>query len=62
MIIAQYLPPWLRSRWRTSAQPKVRILSKKDRQILPTVPEPPPPPKQFDDDGAPLRFRVYWRM
>jgi len=62
MTIAQYLPQWLRNRWRRPASWSGRVLSKKDRQVLPTVPKSPRPPSQLDDDGAPLRFRIYWRM
>ena len=62
MIIAQCLPQWLRARPQRPAPRKSKILSKKNRQVLPTLPEPPHPPYHLDDDGAPLRFRVYWRM
>ncbi len=62
MTIAQYLPQWLRSRLHKPSPRKVEVRSKKDRQALPTLPKPPRPPSQLDADGAPLRFRVYWRM
>jgi hypothetical protein len=62
MIIAQYLPRWLQSRLHKPASQKSNAPGKKDRQVLPTLPEPPPPPSQLDADSAPLRFRVYWRM
>jgi hypothetical protein len=60
--LVQYVPKWLRVRLQKPPQPKSRTPSKKDRQVLPTLAEPPRLPSQLDDDGAPLRFRVYWRM
>ena len=62
MTITQYLPQWLQSRVRKSASQKAQMPGKKDRQVLRTMPKPPCPPSQLDDDGAPLRFRIYWRM
>ena len=62
MTIAQYLPRWLQSRLHKSVSRKGKIASKKDRQVLPTVPKAQTRSSQLDDDGAPLRFRVYWRM
>ncbi len=62
MTIAQYLPRWLQSRLRKPAPPKAKVPGKKDWQVLPTVAKPPRPLPQLDDDGAPLRFRIYWRM
>ncbi len=59
MTIAQYLPRWLQSRLHKPAPQKANILGKKDRQALPTLPNPLPPPNQLDADGALLRFRVY---
>ncbi len=37
MIIAQYLPQWLRSRLRKPAPQNVTNVNKKDRQVLPTL-------------------------
>ena len=66
MTISQYLPQWLQSwlqSWlHRSAPQKGKVASKKDRQVLPTVPKAQTRSSQLDDDGAPLRFRVYWRM
>ena len=59
MTIAQYLPRWLRGRLQSPAPQKAKAASKKDRQALPTLPRAATP---VDDDGAPLRFRIYWRM
>ena len=38
MIIAQYLPQWLRHRVQKPALPKPTTASKKKRQVLPTLP------------------------
>ena len=62
MTIAQYLPQWLQSGQHKSAPQKGKVASKKDRQVLPTVPKAQTRSSQLDDDGAPLRFGVYWRM
>ena len=62
MTIAQYLPQWLQSWLHKSAPQKGKVASKKDRQVLPTVPKAQTRSSQLDDDGAPLRFRVNWRM
>ena len=62
MTIAQYLPQWLRSRWRKPAPQKAPMLGKKDRQVLPTVKKAAPPPFQAEDELAQARFRIYWRM
>jgi len=60
--LVQYVPKWLRVRLQKPPQPKLRTSSKKDRQVLPTLAKPPRPQSRLDADGAPLRFRVYWRM
>jgi hypothetical protein len=62
MTIAQYLPQWLQSRLRKPASQKAKAASKKEWQVLPMVPKPPCPPRPLDEDGAPLRFRIHWRM
>jgi hypothetical protein len=62
MTIAQYLPQWLRSRWQKPAPHKARILSKKDRQILPTLPKPQHPATRFQDDASFPENRFYWRL
>jgi hypothetical protein len=36
--IVQFVPKWLRVRLQKPAQPKSKTLNKKDRQILPTLP------------------------
>ena len=59
--LVQYVPKWLRQRLRKPAQPKPKTLSKKDRQVLPTL------PKQsrsviFSQDDSPAGYRVLWRL
>jgi hypothetical protein len=36
--IVQYLPKWLRVQLQKLVQPKIKTVSKKDRQVLPIVP------------------------
>ena len=62
MAITQHLPKWLRSKWQEPAPLKARIRSKKDRQILPTLPTPQRPPMRFQDDDSSLGYPTYWRM
>jgi len=59
--IVQYVPKWLRVRLQKPTPPKSRTISKKDRQVLPTL------PKQsrsaiFSQDDSPPGYRVLWRM
>jgi len=59
--LVQFTPKWLRNRLRKPAQPKSRTVSKKDRQVLPTL------PKQdrsviFCQDDSPAGYRVLWRL
>jgi hypothetical protein len=61
MTIAQYLPQWLRSRSPKPAPRKLKTGTKKDRQVLPTL------PKQthsviFSQDSSPVGYRVLWRL
>ena len=60
MTIAQYLPRWLRRKPPDTAFRKARPATKKDRQILPTLPTAQPPARLQDDDSRP-GFRIYWR-
>ena len=57
--LAQFAPKWLRNRVQKPAQPKSKPLSKKDRQVLPTL------PKQscsvlFSRDDSPAANRGLW--
>jgi hypothetical protein len=59
--IVQYLPKWLQARLQKPAQPKSKTVSKKDRQVLPTL------PKQsrsviFSQDDSPVGYRVLWKL
>jgi len=59
--IVQYIPQWLRSRLRKAAPQKSKTVSKRDRQVLPTL------PKQtrsviFSQDDSPAGYRVLWRL
>ena len=59
--IVQYVPKWLRVRLQKPTQPKPKTISKKDRQVLPTL------PKQtrsviFSQDDSPAGYRVLWRL
>jgi hypothetical protein len=62
MTIVQYIPQWLRNRWQKPAPQRSRTVSKKDRQVLPTLPKPKRPPPFWQDDDGTARFRIYWRM
>ena len=37
--IVQFLPQWLRSRLATTRPAETKIINKKDRQVLPTLPK-----------------------
>jgi hypothetical protein len=62
MTIVQYIPQWLRSRLQKPVPQKLKTVTKKDRQILPTLPKPISPPIRRQDDDNAARFRIYWRM
>jgi hypothetical protein len=53
MFIAQYFPQWLRSGSRKPAPLKATTLNKKDRQVLPTLPNAKRPSILFRDDRSP---------
>jgi hypothetical protein len=59
--IVQFVPKWLRARLQKPAQPKSKTFSKKDRQVLPTL------PKQscsviFSQDDRSGGYRLLWRL
>jgi hypothetical protein len=60
--IVQYLPQWLRSRLRKPAPQKVTRPSKKDRQVLPTLPNWKQSSTAFQDDESPPGYRILWRL
>ena len=53
MTMTQYLPTWLRSRFRKPAPLEVTRLSKKDRQVLPTLPNAKRPSILFENGEKP---------
>ena len=61
MTIAQCLSRWLRRKPPDTAFRKARPITKKDRQILPTLPPKAQPPARLQDDDSPPGFRIYWR-
>jgi hypothetical protein len=59
--IVQFVSKWLRLRLQKPAQPKPTTVSKKDRQVLPTL------PNQrrsviFSQDDSPAGYQVLWRL
>ena len=48
--IVQFVPKWLRVRLQKPAQPKSKTLNKKDRQVLPTLPNANRPSNLFSAD------------
>ena len=64
MTIVQYIPQWLRPRLQkpAPAPPQAKTLSKKDWQVLPTLPTRKRPPIRFQDDDSPAGYRIQWRL
>lgn len=62
ITLIPFIPQWLR-RWRPKpVPPKSKIITKKDRQVLPTLPETTRPPKSWQEDTSPAGFRIQWRF
>jgi len=61
MTIVQYLPQWLRNRFSKPAPPKPTTANKKDRQVLPTLPNQTRS-VIFSQDDSPAGYRVLWRL
>jgi len=59
--IVQFAPKWLRARLQKPTKPKPRAVSKKDRQVLPTLPNQMHP-VIFSQDDSPAGYRVLWKM
>ena len=59
--IVQYLPQWLRSKRQQTAPQKPKYLNKKDRQVLPTLPNQTRS-VIFSPDDSPAGYRVLWRL
>jgi hypothetical protein len=63
MIIAQYLPQWLRSRLQKPVPQNRPILSKQDHQVLPTLPRSERPAVVRPGDGeSPAGIRALWHI
>lgn len=58
--LVQFVPKWLRQRLRKPAQPKPTNLSKKDRQVLPTLPKSRS--VIFSQRASPAGYRVLWKL
>ena len=59
--IVQLVPKWLRLRPQKPTQPKSKTVSKKDRQVLPTLPNQARS-VIFSQDDSPAGYRVLWRL
>ncbi len=57
----QYVPKWLRVRLQKPTQPRSNPVSKKDRQVLPTLPSQTRS-VIFSQDDSPAGYRVLWRL
>ena len=62
MTIAPYIPQWLQNRLHKPAPQKLKTVAKKDRQVLPKLPQAKSPPSLWQEDEIAARFRIYWRM
>ena len=58
MTIAQYLPRWLRIRLEKPALPKLTTANKKDRQVLPTLPNTKRTSILFQDGQRPPGYQL----
>jgi len=59
--IVQYVPKWLRVRLQKPTPPKPKTISKKDRQVLPTLTNQTPSVILSEDD-SPAGYRALWRL
>jgi hypothetical protein len=59
--IVQFVPKWLRLRLQKPTQPKPKTVSKKDRQVLPTLSNQTRS-VIFSQDDSPAGYRVLWKM
>ena len=62
MTINQYLPQWLRGRLEKPVPQKIKPVNKKERQLLPTLPNVERPTVRLQDDDSPPGYRVVWRL
>ena len=61
MTIVQYVPKWLRVRLQKPTPQKPKTISKKDRQVLPTLPKQTHSPI-FSQDDKSGGYRLLWRL
>jgi len=59
--IVQYVPTWLRARLQKPIQPKPPTVSKRDRQVLPTLPKHRRSVLVSQDDNL-AGYRLLWRL
>lgn len=59
--LVQFVPKWLRVRLQKPTPPKPKTVSKKDRQILPTLPKQPRSVIFAEDDSS-GGYRLLWRL
>ena len=59
--LVQLVPKWLRLRLQKPTPPKPKTISKKDRQVLPTLPNQSRS-VIFSQDDSPAGYRVLWRL
>jgi hypothetical protein len=59
--IVQFVPKWLRARLQKPTQPKPKLVSKKDRQVLPTLPKQSRSLILFQNDSS-GGYRLLWRL
>ena len=59
--IVQFVPKWLRLRLQKPTQPKPKTVSKKDRQVLPTLSNQTRS-VIFSQDDSPAGYRVLWKL
>jgi hypothetical protein len=50
MTIVQFVPKWMRVRLQKPTQPKPKTVNKKERQVLPTLPNTKRPSILFQED------------
>ena len=62
MTIVQFCPQCLRIRFQKPAPQNPKALGKKDRQVLPTLPNAKCSVARFQDDESPPGFRIQWRL
>jgi hypothetical protein len=64
MTITQYFPQWLRGRFQKPVPQNVKVKArgKKDRQVLPTLPDLKRAQVRLQDDDSPPGYRIQWRL